>query len=285
MKKFIAFLILLSSLHCIAAGNRIIVGTTPGGSVDDMARHFGQYLTEQTQQEYAIENIAGAGGQIAMTQIKQAPANTLMIISSSWYLQIADGKFSLNDFKPIAVLAEAPLFLIVNRSQGLTCEKIRNSTKNIFVGTGALGQTSTLAQFITKKYANIAEIPYKGTKQAVIDLLGNHIQSAVVASIADVQPALEILANSSSKRVNGIPTLKECLGIETTLSGQFLLIASPLSDDQFIDDINAIAIKYINNTNTKNYLKSNLITGMAMDRTKTDILVRKELQIWQNLQK
>ena len=276
---------LFSSLQCVAAGNRIIVGTTPGGSVDDMARHFGQYLTEQTQQEYAIENIAGAGGQIAMAQIKQAPANTLLIISSSWYLQIADGKFTTTDFKPVAVLAEAPLFFITNRSQGLTCERIRNSNKNIFVGSGALGQTSTLAQFITKKYSNITEITYKGVKQAVIDLLGNHIQLAVVASIADVQPALEILANSSARRVNGIPTLKECLGVETTLSGQFLLIASPASDEQFIDNMNTIAIKYVNDSNTKNYFKSNLITGMSVDRARTDTLIRKELQLWQSLQK
>ena len=285
MKKLIALLVLLSSLHCFAIGNKIIVGTTAGGSTDDLARHFGQYITEQTQQQYAIENIAGAGGIIAMTQIKQSPPNTLMIISSSWYLQITEGKFVLADFKPVAVLAEAPFFLIVNRSQGLTCERIRNSTVNMFLGTGALGQTSVLARRVNKKYPNISEVPYKGNRQAVMDLLGNHIQSVLVGSMAEMQPALDILANSSARRINGIPTFKECLGIDTPLTGQFLLIASPNSDEQFVSDTNALAVRYINDTATKNYLKLNLITGMALDRTQTDLQIRKELQVWQSLQK
>jgi hypothetical protein len=132
-----------------------------------------------------------------------------MITSSTWYITLSENKFQLKDFKPVAVLAESPMYLMVHKSSKLTCEKMKTTGTNYFVGSGAKGQTSVVANFLTKEFNHITEIPYKGVKQSVLDLLGNQIHGAIIASTTDLQEPLMLLANSSKYTMNGVPSFKE----------------------------------------------------------------------------
>jgi tripartite-type tricarboxylate transporter receptor subunit TctC len=60
-----------------------------------------------------------------------------MITSSTWYITLSENKFQLKDFKPITVLAESPMYLMVNKSSKLTCEKLKTSGTNYFIGSGS----------------------------------------------------------------------------------------------------------------------------------------------------
>lgn len=94
-----------------------VVPYTPGGSNDFLARYFGQKSGEKTGQTVLVENKPGAGGSIGTSFVaKSVPdgrtlllaANTLTI-SASLPSKLP---YEIGDFKPVALLATQPLFLV-----------------------------------------------------------------------------------------------------------------------------------------------------------------------------
>jgi tripartite-type tricarboxylate transporter receptor subunit TctC len=282
--KNIIILLLFISMNCSAV-TKIIVASTAGGSVDLLSRQFGKFAEINTGKDFIIENTGGGGGILAATQLIQSKPNTLMITSSTWYITLSENKFQLKDFKPVAVLAESPMYLMVHKSSKLTCEKMKTTGTNYFVGSGAKGQTSVVANFLTKEFNHITEIPYKGVKQSVLDLLGNQIQGAIIASTTDLQEPLMLLANSSKYTMNGVPSFKECFGIEKSALGQFVLIASLNSDEKFIIDLNTVAKKFVDDIGVKKYYNENGLIPRVMDYKKTNVLIDSELINWNNILK
>jgi len=282
--KFIFILLLLISTNSWSV-NKVIVASTAGGSVDLLSRQFVKFAEIDTGKEFIVENNGGAGGVLAATQLIQSKPNTLMITSSTWYITLSENKFQLKDFKPVAVLAESPMYLMVHKSQKLTCEKLKASGINYFIGSGARGQTSVVANFLTKEFKHITEIPYKGVKQSVLDLLGNQIHGTIIASTTDLQEPLMLLANSSKYTVNGIPSFKDCFGIEKTALGQFIIIASPNTDERFIIDLNNVAKRFVDDVNIKKYYNENGLNSKVTDYKKTLTIIDSELNNWNNILK
>jgi tripartite-type tricarboxylate transporter receptor subunit TctC len=285
MKKIIFVLLLLVSPFSLAV-NKIIVPNIAGGSVDLLARKFAEYTENITKKSFIIENNGGAGGIIGFTNLIQSKPNTLMISSSSWYIALVENKFQLKDFKPISVLAEAPLYLMVHTSSKLTCEKLKTSGTNYFIGSGGSGsQTSIVANFLIKEFNYITEIPYKSVKPSVLDLLGNQIHGTIIASTTDLQEPLMLLANSSKYTINGVPSFKECFGIEKTALGQFILIANLNSDEKFIVEMNDVAKRFVDDINIKKYYYDNGLVPKVTDSKKTKALIDSELVNWNNILK
>ena len=282
--RFIFILLLLISTNSWSV-NKVIVASTAGGSVDSLSRQFVKFAEIDTGKEFIVENNGGAGGVLAATQLIQSKPNTLMITSSTWYITLSENKFQLKDFKPVAVLAESPMYLMVHKSQKLTCEKLKASGINYFIGSGARGQTSVVANFLTKEFKHITEIPYKGVKQSVLDLLGNQIHGTIIASTTDLQEPLMLLANSSKYTVNGIPSFKDCFGIEKTALGQFIIIASPNTEEKFIIDLNNVAKRFVDDINIKKYYNENGLNSKVIDYKKTNTIIDLELINWNNILK
>jgi tripartite-type tricarboxylate transporter receptor subunit TctC len=282
--KFIFILLLLISTNSWSV-NKVIVASTAGGSVDSLSRQFVKFAEIDTGKEFIVENNGGAGGVLAATQLIQSKPNTLMITSSTWYITLSENKFQLKDFKPVAVLAESPMYLMVHKSQKLTCEKLKASGINYFIGSGARGQTSVVVNFLTKEFKHIIEIPYKGVKQSVLDLLGNQIHGTIIASSTALQEPLMLLANSSKYTVNGIPSFKDCFDIEKSAVGQFIIIASPNTDEKFIIDLNNVAKRFIDDVNIKKYYNENGLNPKVTDYKKTLTIIDSELNNWNNILK
>lgn len=282
--KFIFILLLVISTNSWSV-TKVIVASTAGGSVDLLSRQFVKFAEIDTGKEFIVENNGGAGGVLAATQLIQSKPNTIMITSSTWYITLSENKFQLKDFKPVAVLAESPMYLMVHKSQKLTCEKLKASGINYFIGSGARGQTSVVANFLTKEFKHITEIPYKGVKQSVLDLLGNQIHGTIIASTTDLQEPLMLLANSSKYTVNGIPSFKDCFGIEKTALGQFIIIASSNTEEKFIIDLNNVAKRFVDDVNIKKYYNENGLNSKVTDYKKTLTIIDSELNNWNNILK
>ena len=282
--KNIIILLCLISINCLAT-TKVIVASTAGGSVDLLSRQFTKFIEIDMGKDFIIENNGGAGGILATTQLIQSKPNTLMITSSTWYITLSENKFQLKDFKPVAVLAESSMYLMIHKSSKLTCEKLKTSGTNYFIGSGAKGQTSVVANFLTKEFKHITEIPYKGVKQSVLDLLGNQIHGTIIASTTDLQEPLMLLANTSKYTVNRVPSFKDCFGIEKSVLGQFILIASPNTDERFIIDLNNVAKRFVDDVNIKKYYNDNGLTPKVTDSKKTNTIIDLELINWNNILK
>src|SRR3982074_753015 len=100
----------------------IIVGFTPGGGNDIIARVFGQKLSESLGQPVIVENKPGGGAIVATEYVaKSAPDGyTLLVGASGMAINPAVyGRLpydTIRDFVAISELASFPLILIVNPS-------------------------------------------------------------------------------------------------------------------------------------------------------------------------
>src|SRR5204863_8358987 len=101
---------------------RLVVGFTPAGGNDIIARLMGQWLTERLGQTFVIENRPGAGTNIAAEAVINSPPDgyTLFVtnlsnaINATLYEKL---NFDfMRDMLPVAGIAQAPAVLEINSS-------------------------------------------------------------------------------------------------------------------------------------------------------------------------
>jgi tripartite-type tricarboxylate transporter receptor subunit TctC len=170
---------------------RIIAGFSPGGSTDIMARIVAQKLTDALQQQVVVENRPGANGNIAAETTAKAPPDgyTMLMaangftINASLYKKLPYNP--VKDFSPITLFALIPNILVVHPA--LPAKSVRElialaraRPEELTHGSSGTGSPGHLAGEVFKLMANVRfiHIAYKGSSQAVVDLLGGHLQLA-----------------------------------------------------------------------------------------------------------
>ena len=119
-----AALMLAAGLACAQAYPnkpvKLVVPYPPGGPTDIVARVVAQQLSEQTGQQFVIENKAGAGGNLGAEAVARAPADgyTLLVATTAHAINMSMFK-NLNydvqrDFAPVTLLTQGPLVLVAN---------------------------------------------------------------------------------------------------------------------------------------------------------------------------
>src|SRR6266852_4876109 len=175
---------------------RIIVGFTAGGGNDILARLVGQKLSESLHQPVIIENKPGAGAMIATEYVaRAAPDGYTLLMGASGAMTINPAVYTkisydtLRDFKPIAMIASFPLFLVVNPSVPITSvvELVTyakaNPQKANYAASSAAFQLAT-ELFKLKTGAPMEYIAYKGSNDSVMAVIAGE----VLLTIADATP-------------------------------------------------------------------------------------------------
>ena len=209
---------------------RFIAPFPPGGTSDVLCRLLAQRLTDTLGQAVAVEIRPGAGANIGHEiAAKSAPDGYTLLLSNSStmttnpHLYKRLGFDPLNDFAPISMVATAGQVLVVNPKVPATnvaelfaLAKARPGQLNF--GSGGVGITSHISGEVFKAMTgvNIVHVPYKGTIQAVTDLVAGQVDMV----FADMVPAmpqiragkLRPLAVTSAKRsavLPDVPTMIE----------------------------------------------------------------------------
>jgi len=208
---------------------RFIVPQTPGGTSDIVARMVGQKLSEALKQPVIIDNRNGASGTIGTAIAAKAPADgyTLLLAytthttSPALYGQLPYDP--IRSFAAITILASAPLLLVVPpRIPATTLAEFIRIAKSgphaLTFGSAGNGSGGHLAGELFKVMARVplVHIPYKGTGQAITELIGGQIDF-MFAAIVPIQPhvksgRLRALAVSSTRRsvtAPDVPTVAE----------------------------------------------------------------------------
>jgi tripartite-type tricarboxylate transporter receptor subunit TctC len=227
---------------------RIVVGFTPGGGNDIIARVFGQKLSESLGQPVIIENKPGAGAILATEYVaRSAPDGYTLLVGASGAMVINPAVYeklnydTMRDFKPVSELASFPLILIVNSKSpfkslaDLVAYAKANPDKANYSSSSAAFQLAT-ELFKQKTGVPMQMIPYKGANDSVTAV----ISGEVTATIADSGPVTSqvsggnarALAVAAPKRVESlpdVPTMKEAgADVEAVLwSGIFAPAATP----------------------------------------------------------
>jgi tripartite-type tricarboxylate transporter receptor subunit TctC len=168
---------------------RIIVGFTPGSSIDIVARLIGQWLSERLGQPFIIENRPGAGGNVGAEAAVRAPADgyTLTLvgpanaISATLYEKL---NFNfIRDIAPVASIANAPLVMEVHPlfPAKTVPEFIAYAKANpgrLNMASPGSGTSVHLAGELFKMMTgvNMVHVPYRGSPAATTDLIGGQVQ-------------------------------------------------------------------------------------------------------------
>lgn len=211
---------------------KILVGFTPGGVNDLLARLVAQRLSESVRQPVVVENKAGAGGIIAAEFVARAtPDGYTLLIAPAGTTVINPAVYSklpydpLTSFAHIAIVATYPYILSVDAAGPLKSIKElvdfakANPAKANYGSTSAIFQlTSEL--FNMKTGAKFEHIPFKSGAEIVGAILTGQVTMAfadIGAAIGQVRAGkLRVLATSGSARfpdLPDVPTMKEA-GIE-----------------------------------------------------------------------
>jgi tripartite-type tricarboxylate transporter receptor subunit TctC len=227
---------------------RIVVGFTPGGGNDIIARVFGQKLSESLGQPVVIENKPGAGAILATEYVaRSAPDGYTLLVGASGAMVINPAVYeklnydTMRDFKPVSELGSFPLILIVNAKSpfkslaDLVAYAKANPDKANYSSSSAAFQLAT-ELFKQKTGIPMQMIPYKGANDSVTAV----ISGEVTATIADAGPvtsqvsggnarALAVAAPNRAESLPDVPTMKEAgADVEAVLwSGIFVPAATP----------------------------------------------------------
>ncbi|OZI33450.1 hypothetical protein CEK29_21610 [Bordetella genomosp. 5] len=218
---------------------KIVVGFSPGGGVDTLARLLAQQLADPLGRPVVVENRPGAGGTIAAEAARRAEpdgntvllADTSLIVAPYIYPTLP---FRLErDFVPVAMVGEAGLALAVpsNHPARDLPEFIalaRQAPGQYTYATVGVGSMHHLGGELFKRLSktDLVHVPYKGGSPAVQALLGGQVTMAI-SSLPAVMPLassghIRILAVLSEDRFAGlphVPTASQTLpGFETTPS-------------------------------------------------------------------
>lgn len=206
----------------------LIVGFTPGGGNDIIARIVGRKLSESLGQPVIVENKPGAGAALATEYVaKSMPDGYTLLVGASGAIAINPAVYAklsydpVRDFIPISSLGSFPLILVVNGKSpfksvsDLVAYAKSNPDKANYSSSSAAFQLAT-EMFKQKTGAPMQMIPYKGANDSVVAVIAGE----VTATIADAGPvfsqvkggqvrALAIAAPQRMEELPDVPTMKE----------------------------------------------------------------------------
>jgi tripartite-type tricarboxylate transporter receptor subunit TctC len=218
---------------------RLVVPFPAGGPTDIVARPLAQLLGDALKATIVIDNRGGAGGSLGADAVaKSAPdGRTLLMgtvgthaINPTLYKKLPyDAE---RDFTPIALVAMAPVAIVVHPAQPINTvadlvSLARRMPGQLNFGSAGAGTPGHLTGEIFKSAGgiNLQHVPYRGSAPAVTDLLGGQLQlmfDPLQSVLSNVQGGrLRAIAISSKTRASvlpNVPTIAESGydGFETT---------------------------------------------------------------------
>ena len=193
----------------------IVVPFPPGGGADTLARIMEPKLAGIWAQPIVVENRPGASGHIGAEFVaKSAPDGSTLLMSSTASLT----EKNVDQFAPVSLVSASAY--IVTANPGVAAANIRelialakaNPGKLTF-GSSGTGAASHLSAELFKAMAGVdlLHVPYKGTGQALTDLLAGHV-NLMFAPSQTVMPyvhagKLKALAVTGARRSETLPDL------------------------------------------------------------------------------
>lgn len=225
-----------------------------GGGADQLAREFANFAqTRHPGTTFIVENKPGANGAIAARYVARAKPDgaTLLLGTSSTHalgpLLSREDRDIAQAFSPVTLLASTANALAVPaNSPYRTLDEFLAAARREerTYGTFGAGSSAHLYGLVLARSAGaqLAHVPYKGSSQAITDLLGGHIDAAFLTTNALEALAREgkvrvlaVTGNARTRILPNVPTFEEQGVRHLDFSGWFALFAplgtpAPLRD-------------------------------------------------------
>ena len=251
---------------------KLVIGYTPGGAGDALARMMAQKYTEGFAQTFVVENRPGASATIAATAVAKSPPDgyTLFVntapdtalapISMAGQLQYDVAR----DFKPIGLVVTVPSVLVVAaespyRSVQDIVQAAKKNPGKLNYGSFGNGTSAHMAAELFKSVAglDIVHIAFKGSSPAMVELLAGRVDF-IFDTFASAWPQIQsgkvrAFGVTSAERVPlapQLPTMQE-LGFPGCVWQSFIGVLAPAAtpagvlDRLYVETKKILALKEV----------------------------------------
>jgi len=278
---------------------KLLVGASPGGTTDTMARAIAQPLSKSLGQPVLVENRPGAGGNLAAATVaKSAPDGYTLLVSFTSHTINATLYPNLPfdpvaDFTPISKIANVPSLLVgnpklpaQNLNELIALAKAKPDTLSIAIG--GIGSSLHLAgeQLKMMTGVRILDVPYKGTAPALTDLLGGQVDMmfiSLVTGSAQVRAGkLRAYGVTSAARQPSFPDLpaigEVVQGFEST--AWFGVFGPAKLPADITDKLNGAIVAALNDPRMREQLQNEGATPAAGSAADFADFVRDDVKHW-----
>lgn len=209
----------------------LVVGASPGGTTDRVARGIAKEMGGILKQTVIVENKPGAGGNIAADYVARSAkdGNTLLVSFSSFTVNASLYKKlpfdPEKDFSPISMLAEVPSVLVARsdfpaNNVADVIKLAKEEPGKYSFAIGGIGSSLHMATASFQMEADIKglNVPYKGTAPALQDVAGGQVD-LMFASAVNVMPLLNsgrvkflgVTSPEAMEQFPGVPPISDTI--------------------------------------------------------------------------
>lgn len=282
---------------------RILVGFAPGGGSDILSRTIGQKLAERWGYPVVTDNRAGAGGTIALElAAKAAPDGyTLLVISGS---QITNATLVTRvpydirtTYTAITQLTSQPYVLLEHPSvPAKTVQELiayaKSNPGRLNYGSSGTGSSAHLGMELFNALAHVQTIhvPYKGSGQALIDLIGGQVQLLLASAISAVPNlktgklrALGVTSGKRSRHMPDIPTIAEAGLPGYDVTGWYGIVAPGGTAPALVNRLNSELVKLLASPEIEEKLAADGAEAAPSTPAQFQKTIRDEIDKWTRL--
>jgi tripartite-type tricarboxylate transporter receptor subunit TctC len=274
------------------------VGFAAGGIADVVARLVGQKLTERLGHTVVVENRGGAGGNLAAKSVSGAAPDGYTILATTTGLAVNETAtknkgFSVDDLRPIAIVAFSPDVLAVHPSNPAKDlrEFVQNGkVKGFTYGSAGVGTGPHIgAEYFFREVAKVqaVHVPFTGGGPAVTAAIGNHVDAIVLTLPTVVPPITQGLLRGiglasaiRNSAVPNVPTYGE-VGFPDVYSGSWVGFFAPAkTPDAVVAKLNAEINAIMKEPEAQQKLKAIGFDVMIKSEAETTDYFKREVASW-----
>jgi tripartite-type tricarboxylate transporter receptor subunit TctC len=254
---------------------RIVVPYPPGGLTDVVTRVVAEGLGKQIGQTVIVENKPGAGGQIGLQGVLQAPRDgqtiALVVPATMITLPLTNPAYKiqpLKDFEPLTSAVDTAMTLIVSPQLGVKTLKdfvayAKANPGKLNYGTPGAGTSYHFSNLLMAKALGFtaAHIPYQGEVKFLADVAGGTLQYSLVSSAAKatieagkVIP-LAVTSGSRNPTLPNVPTFVE-QGVDFKTDGWVGYALAAGTPPEVVNQVAAALVKAIRSPEVSQRLTS-----------------------------
>ena len=274
---------------------RFIVPFAPGGPSDILSRLVGGKLSEQLGQTVVVDNRGAVGGLLGAELGAKAPpdgyslllsANSLLTINPHIYKKLAYDPH--RDLQPITQLTSGGNVVVVHPSVAANTLKELIALAKAQPGKINFATTGTnnllgIEHFSSMAGIKMTAIPYKGTGQAVIDLVAGHVQFFFMNPLVAVPNvkggklrALAVTSLTRNTALPDVPTVDEAAvpGFKNITWHSVLVPAG--TPAPIVKRLNAELVKIVNDPEVKERFSGQGLTSVGSSPDELSKLIKEE---------
>ena len=276
---------------------RIIVPFSPSGGTDIQGRAYAQVFSENTGQQFIVENRPGASGLIGAQAVVDSPPDGYTILFTTATLAVNKTLYAKRmkfnperDLAPVSWLTSTPLVLVVHPSVPAKSVKElialeKKAAGALTAGVNTIGSTSHLSAEMLKQLAGVEHtiVPYKGGGPALVGLMSGETDF-LFATAPSAMPHIRSgrvkpLAVTTEKRSSAFPKLPT---VGETIPGfasdnWYAMFVPKGTPQPVIEKINAEIVKALKAPVVVKFMRSEGLDPVGSSPQELASLLRREI--------